>query len=67
MLKLCPICRYHKPTRGSRSVCSACRLVARRKAQLAHLPVAGRTFFRKLICHGMSRNQAMHEAMKACP
>lgn len=67
-LKCCPTCRRWKPTRGTHVVCAQCRHVARMRAQISHLDTAQRrTFFTKLIRNGMSRKDAMHEAMKVAP
>lgn len=62
MLKLCPICQFHKPTKGTHRICADCRRVARIREQRESLPVPARTYLTKLIASGIPRARAFHIA-----
>jgi len=64
VLKLCPRCKYHCPTRGTHLICSRCRRAARLKAQLSTLTPQARQFVAKLQQQGMSRHLAVREAFR---
>lgn len=61
-LKFCPICQYHFSTRSAFIVCSPCREVARRKAQLRPLAQAQRALVHKLQKNGYGRARAIEVA-----